>query len=150
MKHLITVCLCLGGAALASPSPAQTEQPQTFYCTTEFGGHQYKGYRPKWVVFQIVPGASKVIANDPMTLAQSLTVKANQRVQDDGKIALRWRLSVPTTLGYSMGGTIRVKFDPVSRSGTIQSSIPSRLVDGGRQDGTVACEITDRSKVLNR
>ncbi|SLN45871.1 hypothetical protein TRL7639_02490 [Falsiruegeria litorea R37] len=122
--------------------PVQTlaDSANIYLCDTDFSKSHSKGFRPDDVAFQIIDGAKKGRAVDPLNYHYGKIAKAKQTFAEDGSVTLAWRMQVPTTEGFQMGGNMKVVFDPATMTGTIRSHIPSRLVDGGTVIGNLSCK----------
>ncbi len=141
-KLLLTLVFA-GAACLSSTASQASAAGQIYECDADFtgaSGYKTRGIKPSSLFFQIIEGASKVPALDPLTFRQDKMASAKQKVGSDGVISLSWSFQIPTTAGYSMGGSFRIKFDPKSMTGTVRSTSPPRLVNGGSLDGLLSCK----------
>ncbi len=122
------------------PTQTVAKSANSYLCETDFSKSHAKGFRPDDVAFQIIEGAKKGLAVDPLNYHYGKIAKAKQTFAEDGSVTLAWRMQVPTTEGFQMGGNMKVVFNPTSMTGTIRSHIPSRLVDGGTVIGNLSCK----------
>ena len=146
MIHRIMFAMVVSAVPFASAPMAQ-EAATNYVCKTDFSKSNAKGFRPKDVAFQVVPGAKRGQAVDPLNYHFGKIAKSKQRFSDNGTVSIAWRMQVPTTEGFQMGGNMSVEFDPNTMTGTIRSHIPSRLLDGGTVKGQITCK---KAKALPR
>lgn len=143
MKKGFVFALVCAAICAAMPGWAQSSgQSQMYKCDADFTGapgHKGRGYKPSAVFFQVVPGANVVAALDPITYRDGKTAAARQKFGSDGIVTITWRFDIPTTAGYAMGGTFQAKFDPETLSGTLKSTVPARLGNGGTLVGVIDC-----------
>lgn len=143
IKQVLVFFLVCAGTCAAMPGWAQSSgQSQMYKCNADFTGapgQKGRGYKPSAVYFQVVPGANVVAALDPITYRAGKTAAARQKFGSDGIVTITWRFDIPTTAGYAMGSTFQAKFDPETLSGTLKSTVPARLGNGGTLVGVIDC-----------
>ncbi len=137
------ICAAL---VLVVAQPAQAERikgKSGFICKTKADANGRNGWFPKDVGFYLNGGKPTALVIDPQSLHRERSaVVAKRKTMANGMQQLNWRVYFATNWVPKVSGTVRVRFDPKSLTGTIKTNVPADLTNGGRRQGTLSCKPT--------